>query len=778
MAPFRLRLRLPPKSLLIWISLAFASVGASAIYSIGVGGRQLPDLTTKDIGTPFRATSSTGLKAARGFEAVDEQKTKVLRDEARTRARPVYDYSQKGEQASRAEVQRAFEWLRDFGYPLRPKSRDLARLSQAIREERSQHPELAVIPEDTDELAALAGTRFSSDVQSVALDLLDSVYTSKIIATRDELARAGPNGITIRSLDEGEESSLTNQKSQAVLDLHEASQELDRSKLPQLMKLPPTLRRAVIRIAKRALQPTLTVNTAETEARRRMASEEVKPVTIVVKRGQRIIGDGELITETHLLLLQSLRTQLDDFDVLQQKFGVAVVAALILAAAWLFFRTAFRRFQPSATDALFMAGLAVALLAGLQCCVLVAEALHDRYPQLPVELMYYAFPGLAGAMLVRFLVGAECALYFAVVFSALAGMILGNSLSYSLFTLVGSLAASDQVGRVKVRADFFRSGLRVGLGVAALLIAMSLASGKTLMGELFGTTLGGFFGATIAAPMLVLTITPLMEMLFGYASDLKLLELANLNHPALKELVLQAPGTYHHSIIMGTLVEAAAEAIGANPLLARSCAYYHDIGKGRNPLYFGENQKGQNPHDRLEPLASATIIKRHVTDGLEMAKQYKLPIKVADAIPQHHGTRLVGYFAHKHRSEAEARGVKLSDDDTRFRYPGPIPQFREAALVMIADACEAASRSMKDPTADELRVLVRKMITVIFSEGQLDECDLNLRDLNLIGDAFVHALTGIYHNRPVYPPAAVSGVEPVPILRALHGREGDGRAAK
>ena len=298
------------------------------------------------------------------------------------------------------------------------------------------------------------------------------------------------------------------------------------------------------------------------------------------------------------------------------------------------------------------------------------------------------------------------------------------------------------------------------------------------MGELFGTTLGGFFGATIAAPMLVLTITPLMEMLFGYASDLKLLELANLNHPALKELVLQAPGTYHHSIIMGTLVEAAAEAIGANPLLARSCAYYHDIGKGRNPLYFGENQKGQNPHDRLEPLASATIIKRHVTDGLEMAKQYKLPIKVADAIPQHHGTRLVGYFAHKHRSEAEARGVKLSDDDTRFRYPGPIPQFREAALVMIADACEAASRSMKDPTADELRVLVRKMITVIFSEGQLDECDLNLRDLNLIGDAFVHALTGIYHNRPVYPPAAVSGVEPVPILRALHGREGDGRAAK
>jgi cyclic-di-AMP phosphodiesterase PgpH len=262
--------------------------------------------------------------------------------------------------------------------------------------------------------------------------------------------------------------------------------------------------------------------------------------------------------------------------------------------------------------------------------------------------------------------------------------------------------------------------------------------------------------AVLLVPMLVLTLTPAAEGAFGYASDLKLLELANLNHPALKELVLQAPGTYHHSIIMGSLVEAAAEAIGANPLLARSCAYYHDIGKGRNPAYFGENQKGENAHDQLAAAMSAVIIKRHVTDGLEMARQHKLPRRVADAIPQHHGTRLVGYFFNKAKQEHEGKEGSPAVDEAVFRYAGPKPQFRETALVMIADAVEAASRAMPEPTPEKLRGLVQKLINTIFSEGQLDECDLTLRDLRLIAESFVNTLDGIYHSRPQYPPGAFS----------------------
>jgi cyclic-di-AMP phosphodiesterase PgpH len=272
----------------------------------------------------------------------------------------------------------------------------------------------------------------------------------------------------------------------------------------------------------------------------------------------------------------------------------------------------------------------------------------------------------------------------------------------------------------------------------------------TLIGAVFALGAGAF-----AVPMLVMALTPLTEAAFGYASDIKLLELANLNHPALKELIVQAPGTYHHSIIMGSLVEAAAEAIGANSLLARSCAYYHDIGKGRNPAYFGENQKGENRHDQLAPAMSAVIIKRHVTEGMEMARQYKLPRRVSAAIPEHHGTRLVGFFFHKAKKEQEGKENPAPIDDTVYRYPGPKPQSRETALVMIADAVEAASRSMPEPTTANLHALVQKLITMIFGEGQLDECDLTLKDLNVITSSFVRTLEGIYHARPSYPAAAI-----------------------
>jgi putative nucleotidyltransferase with HDIG domain len=308
---------------------------------------------------------------------------------------------------------------------------------------------------------------------------------------------------------------------------------------------------------------------------------------------------------------------------------------------------------------------------------------------------------------------------------------------------------------VRDRAGLFRSGGVAGLVGAALVVCTNLAAGRGFGAEVAWGAGLALLSSGVAAPMLVLTLTPVAEVVFGYASDLKLLELANLNHPALKELVLQAPGTYHHSIIMGSLVEAAAEACGANPLLARSCAYYHDIGKGRNPGFFGENQKGSNAHDGLAPQMSAVIIKRHVTEGLEMARQYKLPRRVVDAIPQHHGTRLVGYFFHKAQRELDGKENAPPIDESIYRYPGPRPQFREAALCMIADAVEASCRSLPDPTADRLKAQVQKMINLIASEGQLDECDLTLKDLALVADSMARTLEGIYHARPEYPPSAL-----------------------
>jgi putative nucleotidyltransferase with HDIG domain len=633
-----------------------------------------------------------------------------------------------------------------------------------LRKAREQFEQRLVSLGDEDYRALLSG-RFTSEAEAAATALLDKAYAAPVAASRDELAeQGGQQGITLRNVGE-ERERVSSVAFPTLLDVREARDELDRfASVPGnlLSDAPAALKGALLRLIKRQLHPDLTINTAETEARRARAALEVKPAVIQIKRGQKVIGDGELITPEHLALLQGMRAQTDNLDVFQLQLGAMGLVALLIAGAYGFHRAAFRRFRPTRKDALLLGAWLIALLAATRLGATVADALHDRFTFIPAEAFYDAMPVAAGAMLVRILLNEELALFFSVVASILAGVMLGNSLSYMIFALLGSLVAADRVGRAKDRGGIFRAGLSTGTVNLLLLLVLSLAEGKGLSRDSLVVALFGLMGTAMLAPMVVTAVTPLVEMTLGYASDIKLLELANLNQPALKELIVQSPGTYHHSILVGSLAEGAAESVGANPLLARCCAYYHDIGKGKNPLYFGENQKGDNRHDCLAPSMSAMIIKRHVTDGLELARQYKLPKAVSDVIAQHHGTRLVGYFYHKACKEAEGKPDGAAVEESAYRYLGPRPQFREAAIVMIADAVEAASRSMAEPTSQKLQALVQKIINVVFSEGQLDECDLTLRDLNLIAQSFLHTLEGIYHARPVYPAGAVGGPRPIP----------------
>ncbi|GMU62400.1 MAG: hypothetical protein AMXMBFR34_41630 [Myxococcaceae bacterium] len=781
-----------PRPLVLGGLLVGVALGSAFLMSPGLSGRRLPELTEEDVGRPFRASSVAGFKASRDFEVADEARTQARREEARQRVRPVFDLDPSIESKVKKGVREAFGELQDAAtlhlekHPLvdptrRPEkgSKEEQELLAALSKVRDRFEAHAVLPDDED-FEVLAQAHFAPELEQAVVNLIELAYRAKVVANRDELSRIDANGITVRLLGATTEFEMST-ASPAVMDLREAAAELDRfASVPGnlLPEAPVPLRRAVLRLARKQVRVNLTVNIAETEVRRRQAFEAVKPVVISIKKGQRLIGDGELINETHLLVLKGLRTQMNELDLLQLQLGGAGVVALLVAGGWLFFRTALRRFRPSRRDAAFMALLALVLQGALHLWVLIADAVHDRYPSLPVEALHFAFPVAAGAMLVRFVLSEECALFFALIFCALAGVMLGNSLPFALFALLTSLVASDRITRAKDRAGIFRSGVAVGVVALGMVVFLGLAGGKGVGAE---TVLGGVFAfvaAGMAVPMLVLALTPLVETAFGYASDIKLLELANLNHPALKELVLNAPGTYHHSIVMGSLVEAAAEAIGANPLLARSCAYYHDIGKGRHPAYFGENQKGENPHDTMAPPMSAAIIKRHVSEGLDMARQYKLPQRVAAAIPEHHGTRLVGFFFHKAQKELEAKGEGREGlDDVPFRYPGPRPQSRETALVMIADACEAASRSMAEPSAEKLHALVQRMINLIFSEGQLDECDLTLKDLHLIAVSFTRTLEGIYHARPSYPAGAVGGGKPPAsevVKQSLTVVKGDG----
>ena len=242
--------------------------------------------------------------------------------------------------------------------------------------------------------------------------------------------------------------------------------------------------------------------------------------------------------------------------------------------------------------------------------------------------------------------------------------------------------------------------------------------------------------------------SPLAEIVFGYTSDIKMMELANLDQPLMRQLMIEAPGTYHHSVIVGSLVEAAASEIGAHPLLAKVCGYYHDIGKIKKADYFIENQSGgRNRHDRLAPSMSALILIAHIKDGIEMARRYKLGPVITATIQQHHGTSLIRYFYERAKQKKGESAINMAD----YRYPGPKPQTREAGLVMLADVVEAASRTLENPTPSRIQGLVQRLISGIFSDGQLDNCELTLRDLHKIAKSFNTILNGIHHHRIEYP---------------------------
>jgi len=320
--------------------------------------------------------------------------------------------------------------------------------------------------------------------------------------------------------------------------------------------------------------------------------------------------------------------------------------------------------------------------------------------------------------------------------------------SFATYALVGSLTGTGAVEVVQTRMSLFRGGLVVGLVNVAFAISLSLLDSNFV--SIATVQLAGcaFVGGVLVA-ILVSALLPVVESSFYYISDFKLLELANPNHPALRELMLHAPGSYQHSMMVATLAESACKGIGANALLARVGSYYHDIGKSKTPQYFAENQSGKNPHDKLKPHMSSLIIKSHVKDGVEMARQHGLPREIIRFIKEHHGTSLIAFF---YRKAKELEDPEIQEvDEKDFRYPGPKPQTPETAVCMLADGIEAASRAMQEPSPARLQGLVQRMINNAFTDGQLDQSDLTLRDLDNIAREFIRILVSIHHQRPEYP---------------------------
>jgi cyclic-di-AMP phosphodiesterase PgpH len=487
-------------------------------------------------------------------------------------------------------------------------------------------------------------------------------------------------------------------------------------------------------LAANFVEATEVIDEGATAARIAQARAEVPAVEVTVQAGQRIVNEGDPITVEQFEILDALgltRPRVEAGTVIGQMTIALLIASLLVGYLW--------RFEPeiwyrNRSLLLFFLGLVVSAVA--------LRVAADR------ALLAFVVPTTATVLLLGILLPGAAGAVMAVALAVLAGVMNRDALELTVYVLVGGLAALVAV----TRAERLNAFVRVFFAVAAANVAVVIAFGALEQRELAGQAplIGvGILNAAVSVALAAGTFAVLGN-LFGIMTVFQMLELANPSNRLLRRLLLETPGTYHHSVMVGNLAERAAETIGADPLLARVAAYYHDIGKMRNPLAFIENQAGaHNIHDDLDADTSARIIAGHIRDGIDLAYEHRLPVQVIGFIPQHHGTSVMSYFHAKALRETGGREDLV--DERSYRYPGPKPQSREAAILMLADGVEASVRALDEKDSDSIRAMVERIVTARVEDGQLDEAELTLRDIARIKDAFVGQLLGMYHSRIKYP---------------------------
>jgi putative nucleotidyltransferase with HDIG domain len=484
----------------------------------------------------------------------------------------------------------------------------------------------------------------------------------------------------------------------------------------------------------RFVRGNLTLNHEATARARQDAREAIAPIEQTYERGQTVVRDGQVVGLLEIEALEALglrNPELDWRSVAANALLAFSLIGVLAAFIWNFDRPLLHRNRR------------MILLAGLILIATVAARIV--IPGRP--LWAFVFPLPAVSMLLAILIDAQLALAVGVLMSVLLAWIAGGSLEVGVIGLVGTMVGGLAVWRKERMIAYFVAGGAVALAMIATYLAFFLASRSddlTLLSIVgFELLVNGVLSSLLAVGSFAL-----LGRLFGILTTMQLLELANPTQPLLRRLLMEAPGTYHHSIMVGNLAERAAEVIGADSLLVRVGAYYHDIGKLERPWAFIENQADTiaNVHDTLDPLASAQVIAAHVIDGIKLADRYRLPQRIRDMIPQHHGTRTISFFY-----QQAAERTTDTVDAAMFTYPGPRPQSREAAILMLSDSTEAAARAARDHSREAIEQLVERIIRQRLEEGQFDDCNLTLRDLTRIKQSFVTLLTGIYHPRIPYP---------------------------
>lgn len=704
------------------------------------------------------------IKADRNYEIIDEEATAAFREEAAKSVQSVYDFDDSIADQVAGRIEDAFMAARD---ELQERVRTRIKPGRAVQLGAEQEQELrSSFEEDLGvefkdaRWKAFLRDGFSERAALAVAYLARKAMEQPILAERPPADGDKDQTITIRRVkrldsERIEEEEWPDKGVKDIPTVTTARESILGVRMRKDSFRDPEMPDAIRALAERMIVANLSLDRAETERRRALAAEGVKPSILKIKAGEMIIRNGSRYDRWHIKVLSGIQKEKRGGAFSKEFFGIWMLSILMVVIPFMLARGSLKRFVCSTSGYVLMAmvGLAVISIERLMMALLptIREAF---FTQVPSSSLNYVIPIAGGVMLIRMLLSAEVTVVFAVVLSLMTSLFMQTDLQFMTFALLSSFMGMITIARVDKRSHILRAGAILGAVNILLIVAIELMGMVSVtealpMQGLVWSAFFGFLGG-VGSSIFVMIAAPIVESVMDYTTDIKLLELANLNHPLLRELIVSAPGTYHHSHLVGVLGEAAAESIGANSLLVRVGAYYHDIGKMRKPPYFIENARnGENRHEKLTPHMSALIIQAHVKEGIELALAARLPRVIVDMIPQHHGTRMISFFYERAKELEDPDRQKIDPED--FRYPGPKPQTREAAILMLADVVEAQVRSLKEKSPARIEQTVRKIIDDVFRDAQLDECELTLKDLDDIHKAFVRILLGIYHQRIEYP---------------------------
>ena len=596
-------------------------------------------------------------------------------------------------------------------------------------------------------LAPLSRLRFSRELQRSLSEAVGWSMRGLVVGNKAMLERAA--SIALIHLPSRREEILTDYG--AIVDVAAAREDL-RRELAGRLDLRAAEELALTEFAASFVDANVVFDSGQTQQRQRAAVEGVPPVTVRLPRGHMLAKKGERLNAGTLERIDAAREATQGGLGWQGWASILLVLSLLAFFLYRYAGYHHRNYGKHKHLHALLVLMLISMMFLTRAIQWVAreaiENLSEPFNQL--DAYTYLIPLGAGAIMIALLSNGRIATVYTAFASVLFGALNGNDFYAMVWAMLVQLSGVYAISAYRERTAVLRAGFVVGGAGAFLALAIEVLRGDvdSLARELYSAGLA-FVGGAVGVGLLISFLLPLLESLFHVLTDVRLLELSNVDNPLLQQLAVKAPGSYNHSLVVGTLAQEGARAVGANTLFCRVAAVYHDIGKINHPEYYVENQHGRNPHDRLTPSMSALVIASHVKDGVKLAREAGLPEQIVDIIPQHHGTKLMGYFYEKAKATADPGLGPVKEED--FRYPGPKPQTREAAIFMLADSVEAAARSIDEPTANRLQEMISKITNSIVLDGQLDHCDLTFADLERIQKAFHRSLVGMYHHRVDYP---------------------------